>query len=106
MASIGQVTRQGNGFKGHLKTLSFRANITIVPNTDKNAANQPDYRVLNDGAEIGSAWTRHSKSSGNEYISLSLSDPAFGPKILYANLGRMAGQEDDDVLAVIWNAKK
>jgi uncharacterized protein (DUF736 family) len=106
MASIGQVTRQGNGFKGFLKTLSFRANITIVPNPDKTAANQPDYRVLNEGAEIGSGWTRRSKSTGNEYVSLSLADPAFGPKTLYANLGRMAGQDDDEILAVIWNAKK
>jgi uncharacterized protein (DUF736 family) len=36
-------------------------------------------------------------------VSLSLHDPAFGPKKLYANLGRAAGQDDEDVFAVIWN---
>ena len=36
-------------------------------------------------------------------MSLSLADPAFGPKKLYANLGRAAGQDDEDVFAVIWN---
>ena len=44
-----------------------------------------------------------SESSGNEYVSLSLAAPEFGPRKLYANLGRAAGQEDRDVFAVIWN---
>jgi uncharacterized protein (DUF736 family) len=43
------------------------------------------------------------KTSGEDYISLSLADPAFGPKKLYANLGRAAGQDDENVYAVIWN---
>jgi uncharacterized protein (DUF736 family) len=107
MASIGQVTRQGNSFKGHIKTLAFRADISIVPNADKKADNHPDYRVLSQGAEVGAGWTRKSESTGNEYVSLSLADPSFGPKKLYANLGRLAGQdpEDDSTLAIIWNPK-
>ena len=39
---------------------------------------------------------------GQDYVSLSLSDPSFGPKKLYCNLGRAAGQDDDDLLAIIW----
>jgi len=105
MASIGQVTRVGNGFKGHIKTLAFRAEINIVPNADKKADNQPDFRVLSGGAEVGAGWTRKSESSGNEYVSLSLADPSFGPKKLYANLGRVAGQESEDLLAIIWSPK-
>jgi uncharacterized protein (DUF736 family) len=46
---------------------------------------------------------RTGESSGKDYVSLSLHDPAFGPKKLYANLGRAAGQDDEDVFAVIWN---
>lgn len=46
---------------------------------------------------------RTGESSGKDYVSLGLADPAFGPKKLYANLGRAAGQDDDDVFAVIWN---
>lgn len=106
MSSIGQVTRQANGsFKGHLKTLAFRAEISIVPNPDKKTDEQPNYRVLSGGVEIGAGWVKRSESSGQDYVSLSLADPSFGPKRLNANLGRMAGQDDDDVLAVIWNAK-
>ena len=29
--------------------------------------------------------------------------PEFGPRRLYANLGRAAGAEDDDTFALIWN---
>jgi uncharacterized protein (DUF736 family) len=105
MSSIGQVTKQANGsYKGQLKTLAFRADISIVPNADKKTDEQPDFRVLCQGIEIGAGWVRRSESSGQDYVSLSLSDPSFGPKKLYANLGRAAGQDDSDVLAIIWNA--
>jgi len=36
-------------------------------------------------------------------VSLSISAPEFGPKKLYANLGRAAGSEDEDLYALIWN---
>ena len=36
-------------------------------------------------------------------MSLSLAAPEFGPRKLYANLGRAAGQDDDSVFALIWN---
>ena len=36
-------------------------------------------------------------------MSLSLAAPEFGPRKLYANLGRAAGQDDDEVFAMIWN---
>ena len=104
MASIGQVTRtQGGGFKGQLKTVSIFAEIDIVPNTEKAADGQPDFRVLSKGSEIGAGWTRRAKSSGNDYVSLSLAQPEFGPRRLYANLGRAAGAEGNDTFALIWN---
>ena len=105
MSSIGQVTRQSNGsYKGHLKTLAFRAEISIVPNADKKTDEQPDYRVLCGGIDLGAGWIKRAESSGADYVSLSLSDPSFGPKKLYANLGRAAGQ-DDDIFAIIWNPR-
>lgn len=105
MPAIGCVTKQANGsYKGQLKTLGIRAEIEIVPNTSKDpASNQPDFRVLAKGYDIGAGWRRMSESSGNEYVSLSLAAPEFGPRKLYANLGRAAGQDDSDVFAVIWN---
>ena len=104
MPAIGYVTKQvGGGFKGQLKTLTIRADIDIVPNKDKAHDNQPDYRVLTRGFEIGAGWTRTGEQSGKPYVSLSLAAPEFGPRKLYANLGRAAGQDDDDAFAVIWN---
>jgi len=103
MAAIGHVTREGNGFKGELKTLSIRADIQIVPNSRKSSDAQPDYRVVSGGVEVGAGWTRRSETSGNVYVSLSFAAPEFGPRRLYANLGRAAGQDDDGTFAIIWN---
>lgn len=104
MPAIGYVTKQPNGsYKGQLKTLAIRADIDIVPNTGKTADSQPDFRVLTRGYEVGAGWTRTGETSGKDYVSLSLAAPEFGPRKLYANLGRAAGQDDDEVYAVIWN---
>jgi uncharacterized protein (DUF736 family) len=104
MPSIGVVTRLESGsYKGQLRTLSIRADIEIVPNRKKNGDTQPDYRVLSEGVEIGAGWLRKGEQSGRDYVSLSIAAPEFGPRRLYANLGRAAGQDDDDVFAVIWN---
>ncbi len=103
MPAIGYVTRDENGsFAGQLRTLSIRADISIVPNGRKAHDTQPDYRVLSGDVEIGAGWNRRSESSGRDYVSLSLAAPEFGPRRLYANLGRAAG-EADDRFAIIWN---
>jgi uncharacterized protein (DUF736 family) len=103
MPAIGYVTRDGNGFKGQLKTLSIRTDIEIIPNTRKSGDTQPDYRVSAAGVEVGAGWLRRGEMSGKDYVSLSLAAPEFGPRRLYANLGRAAGQDDDDAFAIIWN---
>jgi uncharacterized protein (DUF736 family) len=103
MPAIGYVTREGNGFKGQLRTLSIRAEIEIVPNTRKTGDTQPDYRVSTGGVDVGAGWVRRGEMSGKDYVSLSLAAPEFGPRRLYANLGRAAGQEDDQTFAIIWN---
>ncbi|MGC1301712.1 MAG: DUF736 family protein [Caulobacteraceae bacterium] len=104
MPAIGYVTQQTDGgFKGQLRTLNIRAEIEIVPNTSRRSDSQPDFRVFTKGYEIGAGWKRVGEVSGREYVSLSLAAPEFGPRTLYANLGRAAGQDEDGVLALIWN---
>lgn len=104
MPAIGYVAKQANGsFKGQLKTLSIRAEVEIIPNRSKASENQPDYRVQAGGVEVGAGWIRTGEVSGRDYVSLSLAAPEFGPRRLYANLGRAAGQDDDDSYAIIWN---
>lgn len=87
MPAIGYVARDENGaFKGQLKTLSIRTEISIVPNAGKKNDVQPDYRVVSGDVEIGAGWQRRSDASGRDYVSLALAAPEFGPRRLYANL--------------------
>jgi uncharacterized protein (DUF736 family) len=103
MAAIGHVVRTTTGgFTGQIRTLTIRADIDIVPNEGKASDAQPDYRVLSEGVDVGAGWIRRSEGSAREYVSLSLAAPEFGPRRLYANLGRSAGG-DEDSFALIWN---
>lgn len=103
MPAIGRVTKQSDGtYKGHLATLSIRANIQFVKTRKKNES-QPDFQVMANDIEIGAAWWRRSLSSGNEYLSISIAAPEFGNRTLYANLGRAAGSDSEDDFAIIWN---
>lgn len=103
MPAIGTVTKAQDGsFKGQLKSLSIKADILIQPNDAKTSDAQPDYRVFSGDVEIGAGWMRRSETSGRDYVSLSLAAPEFGPRRLYANLGRALGG-DEDTFALIWN---
>ncbi len=104
MTAIGYVTKQEDGsYKGQLKTVSIQAEIEIVPNDQKSGTNHPDFRVYSGDIEIGAGWIKTSNSSGKTYVSLSLAAPEFGPRRLYANLGKAAGSDNPDFFAVIWN---
>jgi uncharacterized protein (DUF736 family) len=104
MTAIGYVTKQADGhYKGTLRTVSIKADIDILPNTQKTSDTQPDFRVVTEGIEIGAGWSKTGETSGKEYVSLSIAAPEFGPKKLYANLGKAAGSDDKDLYAVIWN---
>ena len=62
------------------QTLSIRAEIAIVPVTDKVSPNQPDYRVVSQGIEIGAGWVRKGQMSGKDYVSLSIAAPSSAPR--------------------------
>jgi uncharacterized protein (DUF736 family) len=88
MSAIGYVRRTGKGFEGNLNTPSIKSKVAIVTNAGKTNEGQPDYLVFVDGAEVGGAWIRQSRASGCDYVSLSIAAPEFGPRRLYANLGK------------------
>jgi len=103
MPAIGYVQRQQDGsFKGSIRTLSVNAEIAIIPNRSKSGE-QPDYRILSNGVELGGGWIRTGEVSQREYVRLAMSAPELGQRTLYANLGRAAGQDDEDSYALIWN---
>ena len=104
MAAIGFVNGTiEKGFVGQLKTLSIRAAIEIRTNRSKSGDVQPDYRVYSEGVEIGAGWVRIGEASGKPFVSLTLAAPEFGPRRIYANLGRAAGQDSEDAYVIIWN---
>jgi uncharacterized protein (DUF736 family) len=104
MAAIGFVSGSiEEGFVGQLKTLSIRASIEVRTNRSKSGDVQPDYRVYSEGVEIGAGWVRIGETSGKPFVSLTLAAPEFGPRRIYGNLGRAAGQDSEDSYAIIWN---
>lgn len=101
MATIGFVKKDGEAFEGRLQTLTLNAPIRIVPQTP-TGENSPSYRIVSNGAEVGAGWIKTGRESGEKYVSLTFDAPELPTKI-YANLGQAAGQDDEDVFALIWN---
>ena len=103
MPAIGYVQKQQDGaYTGQLKMASLRCDLQIVPNRRKANDDQPDYIVRAGDIELGAGWVRTGEVSQREYIRVSLSAPEL-PRTIWANLGRSAGQDDDDAFALIWN---
>lgn len=105
MATIGTITRNDNGeFTGNVRTLTASTPIKLIPLGEAKSDRSPSHRVVTaTGFEFGAAWTKNSKETGAEYMSLKLDTPEL-PTPIYANTGRMPGTEEQDgVLALIWN---
>ena len=65
----------------------------------------PDYRVTCAEVEVGAGWNNINQTTRQPYVGLlSLCHPDIGPRACKVNLGCAANQ-DDDVIALIWNAE-
>ena len=103
MATIATLTQKADGnLEGNLTTLNITAPIAILPNPRKSKDTSPDYLVVSrkNGFELGAAWNRISKSTGEEYISVTLSAPEFGT--IYGNVAPAPG-DDPTKKVLIWN---
>jgi uncharacterized protein (DUF736 family) len=99
VATIGTFKRDPNGsYTGTVVTLAFKARVSIVPNPDKSADNQPDYRVFAQGVEIGAAWKKTSEQQ-RPYLSLSLDDPSFAAPL---NAALVASDGEDGSFVLAW----
>ena len=106
MSLIGQFTRDGSGFIGHLETLLLHQDIIITPAEASDSENAPDFRVhifnsVNNepGAEIGAGWKRTGEKAG-DYVALQLDEPSFVQPIR-ANLFQSA--DDKSAWGLHWN---
>ncbi|HVJ01865.1 MAG TPA: DUF736 domain-containing protein [Sphingomonas sp.] len=98
MAMIGSFTRDENGvYTGEIRTLALRVKATIRP-CERDNDKAPDHRVQAGGVAFGAGWTRATRETGTEYLSVKLDDPSF-PAPIYANLT----QGDDGVHNLIWS---
>lgn len=102
--ALGYFNKTERGFEGTIATLTAKADVDIVANEDKANDRQPAYRIYaKTGLELGGVWIAHNKSTGEEYLSATLSNPAFGPSKIYANLAPVKDQQGKHVL--LWNVK-
>jgi uncharacterized protein (DUF736 family) len=96
MATIGNFTREGDGYTGTITTLALKAKTVIKPVT-KTSDQAPDFRVYAAGVEIGAGWSAMSKAH-KPYLSLRLDDPSFAAPIY----GRLIGADGENQV-LIWN---
>lgn len=90
-------------YKGDIVTLTWsRSSVMLVPN-EKGNDKEPDYRVVwgSHSVEFGAAWKRTSKD-GQEFLSVSLDDPAL-PEALNAALFH---SEDGKGASLVWSRPK
>lgn len=83
MSQIGSFRREGAGFSGRIQTLTFDADVVLIPCAASDAENAPDYRLHlrgADGPDVGAAWKRSGEKAG-DYLSLELDDPLFARPI-------------------------
>ena len=103
--ALGYVSETKTGFEGALAMMNLSAAIRIEKNAEKAEEAQPDYRIFagETSTEIGGGWMRKAKSSGREYVSLTLADPQIGPRRIYANLAPVKGKKGRHV--ILWNPR-
>ncbi|MEL7452342.1 MAG: DUF736 domain-containing protein [Pseudomonadota bacterium] len=103
--ALGYVSETETGFEGTLAMMNLSAPLRIEKNVDKTTDAQPDYRIFAGDirTEIGGGWIMTAKSSGKDYVSLTLADPQIGSRKVYANLAHVKGKKGRYVL--LWNPK-
>jgi len=103
--ALGYVSETKTGFEGALAMMNLSASIRIEKNAEKEMEGQPDYRVFagETSTEIGGAWIRKAKTSGRDYVSMTLADPQIGPRKIFANLAPVKGKKGRHV--ILWNPR-
>lgn len=103
--ALGYVSETENGFEGALAMMNLSAAIRIEKNSEKEMDGQPDFRIFagDTSTEIGGGWIRKAKTSGRDYVSITLADPQIGPRKIFANLAPVKGKNGRHV--ILWNPR-
>ena len=101
--TIATLTAKSDGsFEGVFATIRVNAPIAIIPNTNKASEEAPDFRVIHrkTGFEIGAAWNRIARQTGEEYVSVKLEAPEIG--VIFGNVAPAPGGEANRRV-ILWN---
>jgi uncharacterized protein (DUF736 family) len=90
---IGTFAKQAKGYSGELVTLTNRGKLTFTP-----ASKGADYQVTMDGIEVGAAWKKTARESGNAYLSVKLDSPFLSKPVNCALM-----PQDDGSHILVWN---
>ena len=103
--ALGYVIETETGFQGTLAMMNLAAAIRIDLNPEKASDGQPDYRIFagETSTEIGAGWLKKSKTSGREYVSITLADPQIGPRKVFANLAPVKDKPGRHV--ILWSPR-
>ncbi len=98
MRAIGTFTPTGDGFAGHLRTLTLDIPLTIVAAEPSDSDKAPDYRIMagagDETYEVGAGWKQTGERAG-AFVAVAIDDPVLAAPIR-ANL--FAGDEGTHVL--------
>jgi uncharacterized protein (DUF736 family) len=100
---IATLTQKNDGIlEGVFATIRVNAPIAIVPNAQKSSEEAPDFRVIHrkTGFEIGAAWARTARQTGEEYLSVKLEAPEIG--VIFGNVAQAPGG-DPTKKVILWN---
>ena len=92
-------------YSGEITTLTFhRSNVQLRP-VEKSGDKEPDYRITGTTAfgsvEFGAAWKRKSEK-GQEFLSVSIDDPALGSSLNAA----LFADDERKAAVLVWNRPK
>jgi uncharacterized protein (DUF736 family) len=97
------IQKEDGGFEGVFATLRVNAPIAIVLNENKTSEQAPDFRVISkkSGFEVGAAWRRTARQTGEEYLSVKIEAPEIG--VVFGNIAPAPGG-DPTRKVLLWNA--
>ena len=100
MNAIGNFVRKGDTFEGTVKTLEFHQAVRLVPSDGSYESEQaPDLIAFVGDIQIGAAWKKTARESGNTFYSVRLDDPSLTNAI---NASLYVSDADPNRFQLIW----
>lgn len=102
---IGRFTESNDGqLVGHIRTLFFRSDkVVFEPSAEPHPANAPAFRIYSgDEIELGAAWRKAGKDTGQIYYDVKLDDPTFAGPVRC----RLAQAKRGDGFVLVWERPK